>query len=121
MTEENLWPASPLFVYGSLRDPDVRARVLGRPHLAMCPATLRGWRRHMVPGFAYPFLVLATPESVVEGELMLELTVADYVRLDEYEDVDSGLYDRHGAIVETPSGPAGVWVYVKGPAEPRLA
>jgi gamma-glutamylcyclotransferase (GGCT)/AIG2-like uncharacterized protein YtfP len=111
-------PALPLFVYGSLRDQDVRARVLGRPHLTMCPATLRGWTRTMVPDFAYPFLVPSAPDARVEGELMLELRAADYARLDDYEDTDSGLYVRQRATVETEHGPMEVWVYVQGPVAP---
>jgi gamma-glutamylcyclotransferase (GGCT)/AIG2-like uncharacterized protein YtfP len=111
-------PAPPLFVYGSLRDPRVRARVLGRQHVTVCPATLRGWARQTVPSFNYPFLVPAAPEALIAGELMLELRAADYARLDDYEDTDSGLYVRHRATVETASGPVDAWVYVKGPAAP---
>jgi gamma-glutamylcyclotransferase (GGCT)/AIG2-like uncharacterized protein YtfP len=120
VTTEGQHPAPPLFVYGSLLDPAIRSRVLGRQHLTMCSATLRGWARQMVPDFDYPFLVPASPEAVVKGALMLELRVADYARLDDYEDTESGLYVRHCAIVETESGPVGAWVYVRGPAAPPL-
>lgn len=108
----------PLFVYGSLRDPAVRSRVLGRPHLTMCPATLRGWARTTAPDFDYPLLVPADLDMRVEGELMLELGSADYARLDDYEDTDSGLYVRQRVTVETASGPMDAWVYVQGPVAP---
>jgi gamma-glutamylcyclotransferase (GGCT)/AIG2-like uncharacterized protein YtfP len=118
VTAEGASPALPLFVYGSLRDPGVRARVLGRPHPTMCPATLRGWARQTVPDFEYPFLVPASSDAEIAGELMLGLRAADYARLDAYEDTDSGLYVRQRVTVEAPDGERAAWVYVKGPTAP---
>lgn len=118
MTADRKQDALPLFVYGSLRDAAVRRRVLRREHLTMCPATLQGWARVMVRGFGYPFLVPAGPDAAIEGELMLALGAADYERLDEYEDTDSGLYVRQRVVVEAGSGPVGAWVYVQGPVAP---
>ena len=111
----------PLFVYGSLRDPRVRARVLGaRPDLPTCPAALYGHARQMVPGFDYPFLVPAEADARVEGELILGLADADYPVLDRYEDVDDGLYVRGRVTAETADGPVDAWAYLKGPAASRL-
>jgi gamma-glutamylcyclotransferase (GGCT)/AIG2-like uncharacterized protein YtfP len=72
----------------------------------------------VVPDFAYPFLVPADPAVRVEGDLLLDLQAADYVRLDDYEDTDSGLYVRQRASVETARGLVEAWVYVQGPVVP---
>ena len=110
----------PLFVYGSLRDPRVRARVLGeqRPALTTCPATLYGHERQTVPSFGYPFLVPAGADAGVDGELILGLADADYPVLDRYEDVEDGLYVRERVTVETADGPVDAWTYLRGPAAP---
>ena len=112
----------PLFVYGSLRDPRVRARLLGkRADLTTIPAILRGYARQTVPGFDYPFIAPATPDDDVEGEIILGLTEADYPILDRYEDVEDGLYARTAVALETASGRKVAWAYLKGPAaSPRL-
>jgi gamma-glutamylaminecyclotransferase len=109
----------PLFVYGSLRDPRVRACVLGeRPGLATCPAILCGHERQMVPSFDYPFLVPADVDASVDGELILGLADADYPILDRYEDVDDGLYVRARVTVEMADGPVDAWAYLRGPTAP---
>lgn len=114
----------PLFVYGSLREAAVRLRVLGprpgAPAVTVRPAVLRGYVRQMVDAFDYPFVVPAGPDDAVAGDLLGGLTADDYGRLDEYEDVGSGLYARVGVTVEAAGGPAAVaaWVYRKGPAAP---
>ena len=96
----------PLFVYGSLRDPRVRTRVLGeRPDLTTCPATLIGHERQRVPSFDYPFLVPADADASVDGELILGLRDSDFPILDHYEDVDDGVYLRDRVTVETADGP----------------
>jgi gamma-glutamylcyclotransferase (GGCT)/AIG2-like uncharacterized protein YtfP len=75
----------------------------------------------MVPGFGYPFVVPAEADAEVAGDLLIGLTSADYTLLDEYEDVDDGLYQREVVTVETPNGARRAWVYLKGPAEPPPA
>lgn len=109
----------PLFVYGSLREPAVRARVLGRQAgIATCPAVLTGHVRELVPSFDYPFIVPAEPEARVEGELLLGLRVEDYRALDHYEDVDDGLYTRAAVTVQTPAGEVEAFAYLRGPNAP---
>jgi len=109
----------PLFVYGSLRDPLVRARLLGeRADLVTCPATLHGHARQTVTDFDYPFVVPAGSDGSVDGDLLLGLTDADYAILDQYEDVDEGLYVRAAVTVQTASGPANAWTYLRGPTAP---
>jgi gamma-glutamylcyclotransferase (GGCT)/AIG2-like uncharacterized protein YtfP len=109
----------PLFVYGSLRDPRVRAGLLGeRTDLTTCPAILRGYTRQRVPDFDYPFVVPAAPDARVDGDLLLGLQSADYTVLDRYEDVDDGLYVRAAVTVETADCSVDAWTYLKGPAAP---
>jgi gamma-glutamylcyclotransferase (GGCT)/AIG2-like uncharacterized protein YtfP len=108
-----------LFVYGTLTDPRVRARVLGRrPSLELAPARLRGYRRVIVPDYAYPFLVPSGGDAVVDGLAISGLTDADYALLDEYEDVDAGAYERVQVDVELVNRGATrracAWVYVGG-------
>lgn len=108
----------PLFSYGSLRDPDLRAFLLGdRPNLTSLPATLLGYRRYEMLDYNYPFVVPA-PEGTVEGDVLFGLTADDYAVLDAYEDVDQGIYERVQVTVQTSRGPLEAWTYVKGPTEP---
>ncbi len=109
----------PLFVYGSLRDPEVRTMLLGpHPGLTTCPAVLPGYARQTVPGFGYPFVVPADADAQVVGELLLGLTDEDLARLDDYEDLDAGLYERVSVLVETADGQRDAWTYRRGPAAP---
>ncbi len=59
-------PATTLFTYGTLLDPDVRRLVMGErwalPHYR--PGRLTGWRRCRVRGSMYPLLVAARGHAV---------------------------------------------------------
>lgn len=84
----------PLFVYGSMRDEDVRAIVLGHtpPELRTEPAWLSGVATAVVPGESYPYLVLAEGARV-PGELIfgLDESCLDRIRFfegDEYAAVE---------------------------------
>ena len=63
----------PLFVYGSMRDEDVRALVLGRalPAARTEPAWMPGVAAALVPGESYPYLVSAegtrAPGELIHG------------------------------------------------------
>lgn len=61
----------PLFVYGSMRDEEVRAVVLGRsaPAVRIEPASMPGVATALVPGESYPYLVSAEGKSA-EGALI---------------------------------------------------
>lgn len=122
--------ASRLFVYGSLRDPARVRQLLGRS-LPATPARLSGFQRQLPPGFAHPFLVPASPavcggeEAVVEGEVLTGLHEHEMQRLDAYEGVAEGLYERRVAVASVAGEAAGsaervrpleVYVYVAGPA-----
>ncbi len=109
--------ALPLFVYGTLTDPAVRARVLGaEPLVTARPARLPGYRRVVIPGFDYQVIVVGEPNDQIEGLLLDRLTADDYAILDEYEDVGAGQYARVQVTVDTEDGPAAAWVYIKGPS-----
>ena len=76
----------PLFVYGTLRDPDLLAAVLGRPlraggqHVARAP----GFRAVHYPGRIYPALVRA-PGIAAEGLLLIDLSPFERDLLDAFE------------------------------------
>jgi len=74
-----------LFLYGTLLDPGVLARMSGDRALArrMRPARLPGWRRVHLRGTRYPTL-LRDPASVVEGAV-LHVGAAALARLSAYE------------------------------------
>ncbi|MEO3785975.1 gamma-glutamylcyclotransferase family protein [Actinocorallia sp. B10E7] len=90
---------SDLFVYGTLRFPEVLDALLGRvPELS--PARAEGWRVAALPGRVYPGLVAAG--GVADGLLIRGLAPDELELLHAYEDVD---YD----VVElrlTGGGPA---------------
>ncbi|HEX2313221.1 MAG TPA: gamma-glutamylcyclotransferase family protein [Thermomonospora sp.] len=74
---------SGLFVYGTLRFPEVLSILLGRvPELE--PATAAGWRVKALPGAVYPGLV-PDPDAVAEGLLMTGLSEDERRLLDAYE------------------------------------
>ena len=100
-----------VFVYGSLLDDAVVAEVIGRT-VPTRPAVLEGYERVQIAGFPYPF-VRPCPGQRVSGRLLLDLTAEDLRRLDEYEDVDLGLYRRVEVTVRAEGdAPRRAWVYV---------
>ncbi len=106
-----------LFVYGTLLDPAVLGRVIGRDpgRLGGRPATAEGWCRLRVKGRSYPTLRRAVGQSVA-GRLITGLTATDLARLGRYEgpeyrlaDIDATLDDgtrcRVRAYVTRPGVP----------------
>ena len=77
----------PLFVYGTLRDPEIRNGVVGRslPARDLRPARARGWRTVYFPGEVYPALVPAGSASTAAGLIVFGLTVLERKRLDAFE------------------------------------
>ena len=80
----------PLFVYGSMRDADVRAVVLGRipTELRIEPASMPNVTAALVPGESYPYLV-SMEGACAAGELLhgLDATCLDrilFFESDEY-------------------------------------
>lgn len=76
----------PLFVYGTLCDPELRAAVLGRvlPLEAVHAARAPGFRAVCYPGRIYPAL-LRTPGAAAAGQLLLGLTAFERDLLDAFE------------------------------------
>jgi hypothetical protein len=74
-----------VFLYGSLMDPAVFARVAGTaaPLAAARPGLLAGWRRVALRGTPYPTLI-AAPAEAVDG-LVLDLPAALLPALHAYE------------------------------------
>ena len=76
----------PLFVYGTLRDPDLLSAVLGRKlrpaglHVARAP----GFRAVPYPGRIYPALI-RVPGAAAEGLLLIDLTAFERDLLDAFE------------------------------------
>lgn len=103
----------PLFVYGTLLDPDLATGLLERP-VASEPATLVDFEIVRIEGSPLPTIFAAEGETVA-GRLYRDLTDADYERLDRYEGVGEGLYRREvGRVVAGATGakPEPAHVYV---------
>lgn len=79
----------PLFVYGTLRDPDILAAVLGHPLPAaqVTPAKASGYRVIAYPGRTYPALAASTSDTA-SGLLLRGLSPLDLARLDAFEGVE---------------------------------
>jgi hypothetical protein len=78
--------ALPLFAYGTLRDPDLLAAVLGRPlrPLGLHPARAPGFRAVHYPGRIYPALI-RVPGAAAEGLLLTDLSAFERDLLDAFE------------------------------------
>jgi len=75
-----------LFVYGTLRDPDLLAGVLNRPlnAAAMLPAAAPGRAAVHYPGRIYPALIQA-PGAAAPGLVLADLTPFERDLLDAFE------------------------------------
>ena len=92
---------APLFVFGTLRDPDVLAVVLGRADGARAePAHLPGHAALSVAGRDYPVLV-ASPRARAPGTLLHGLDGTDRDRLGWFE---GEAYALRAVRVETAAG-----------------
>lgn len=105
---------SDLFVYGTLRDAQLRGIVLDRAVEAE-PARLTGHAiREGREGLVWPSIV-AVPGAEAEGLLLRGLTAADRARLDYYE---GGFgYDTRTVRVETSDGPAKALCFFEEPTQ----
>jgi gamma-glutamylcyclotransferase (GGCT)/AIG2-like uncharacterized protein YtfP len=92
-----------LFVYGSLRFPDVLQALLDREP-ANRPATVTGWRAAALRDHVYPALVPA--DTTATGQLLTDLSRTEWHVLDAFEDT---LYDL--AHLTLDDGHHG-WAYV---------
>lgn len=96
-----------LFVYGTLIEPDERARLLRR-EIAAVPALLHGFER----GRSRHFYVIRKTDAKVEGAILRGLEPQDFAILDKYEDVPR-LYTRE-TIEVTDNRPRALrcWIYL---------
>ena len=76
----------PLFVYGTLRDPDLLTAVLGRrpDRAAVAAAPAPGFRTIVYPGRPYPALIRA-PGGAAEGLALVGLSRRERMVLDAYK------------------------------------
>jgi len=100
-----------LFAYGTLRDALQRDMILrGAQSREVGPATAPGALYDLGN---YPGLVDGGPGDRVPGVLVELADEAALTRLDEYEDVDAGLFVRRRASVRPDAGgDVEAWVYV---------
>ena len=92
-----------MFFYGTLLDPDIQRRVIGRalPARWFVPATLAGFRRVRVAGRWFPVLVPGLAHDRVAGGLALGLGAAERARILAYE---GPLYSLVAVTVELADG-----------------
>ncbi len=90
--------ATPLFLFGTLMDVDVLARVLDRAVGAaeLEPAILWGYRRHALIGEPYPVL-RPHADCHVQGRLFQPASIDERLRLDHFE---SGEYEPQAVAVQ---------------------
>jgi gamma-glutamylcyclotransferase (GGCT)/AIG2-like uncharacterized protein YtfP len=96
----------PLFVYGSLIDPEHRVEIIGRA-IQGAPATLHGFER----GRSLHWFIRRCDGAHTDGLLLADLDSGDYAVLDLYEEVPS-LYTREQVEVMGQGGARiRCWVY----------
>jgi gamma-glutamylcyclotransferase (GGCT)/AIG2-like uncharacterized protein YtfP len=99
-----------LFVYGSLIDPACRERILGRVVETMA-AILHGYER----GRGRYYFIRPRAGLNTRGLLLLQLTSADFVALDRYEEIPR-LYTREMTeVVDLNGQRSRCWVYLPTP------
>ncbi|MEW6280932.1 MAG: gamma-glutamylcyclotransferase family protein [Candidatus Eremiobacterota bacterium] len=101
----------PFFAYGPMTREDACREILGRT-LQGEPARLSGYRVEKDRG--YSFLVEADG-AVVDGLLFRTLQAPDYWVLDQYQNVEQGLYRRETVEVEANGGREEAYTYLGGP------
>ncbi|MGN2637065.1 gamma-glutamylcyclotransferase family protein [Nocardia takedensis] len=102
--ERPVGPQDTLFVYGTLRFPEVLRELIGRsPHTET--ADLAGWRVAALPGRIYPGLVPA-PDAHAPGLLLTGLDPREWAVLDDFEDEEYEL-----RRLDTPDGAVLAYVW----------
>lgn len=98
------------FFFGSLRDPDILAVVLGTAptHLSTVPATLNDFRAEYAAGYTFPVLA-HHPGNSAAGILVKGLTPMDIDRIRYYEDSEYAP-ERVTVWAEAKAYPASVFV-----------
>jgi gamma-glutamylcyclotransferase (GGCT)/AIG2-like uncharacterized protein YtfP len=99
----------PLFLYGTLRDPDILAAVLGRTvaDRQLIAATAPDCVAVYFPGRVYPAL-LRRPGSAAPGLLLVQASADDLIALDAFEGDE---YRRGSVQAMIAAGPVAAEVY----------
>lgn len=94
-----------IFVYGTLQNPDMQMRLVGRI-IAGMPDKVRHFRKHTA--MRYP-VAMPDAENEIEGQV-LEVTSDELIRFDEYE---TSAYLRIRVTLESGTE---AWMYQGNPA-----
>lgn len=106
-----------LFAYGLLTFPDILQAITGKQYQTQ-PALLREHRRYGLnqsPLSAAVPILLEETNAITEGVLLLDLSDDDLVKLDQFEEIDSGHYQRKSVRVESNGQWYNAEVYLAGP------
>lgn len=87
----------PLFAYGTVLDPTFLGHLLERP-VDTEPAALLDFQLVDLPELPSP-VICEAPGQRVPGRLYRHLSAEDYARIDAYQGVAEGLYERVEAEV----------------------
>ncbi len=109
----------PVFAYGTLLDTTFLVQLVEHP-VPSEPARLDGYRVETLARFDWPVLV-AAQDAVVEGRINRGLDGRDLERIDAYEGVAEGLYERVEVEVWTCSGEREEAAFVYLPTARTLA
>jgi len=109
----------PVFTYGSLLDATFLERLVEHP-VAGEPAELPGYRVETLASFDWPVLV-ASPDTSVAGRIYRGLDGRDLERVDAYEGVAEGLYERVEVEVLIEGGERSLPAFVYLPTPRTLA
>ncbi len=109
----------PIFAYGTLLDATFLVRLVEHP-VPSEPASLVGYRVETLVRFDWPVLV-AAPGEVVVGRIHRGFDGRDLERIDAYEGVAEGLYERVEVEVWTCGGERQEAAFVYLPTARTLA
>ncbi len=101
-----------MFVYGELCKPPVLLEVLGRVPISE-PALLDGFSRKVNPETGY-FHAVRHPTDLISGLLLKSIKMNELEKLDCFENVEGGKYERIEVDVKTlrSSARKTAWAYV---------
>jgi gamma-glutamylcyclotransferase (GGCT)/AIG2-like uncharacterized protein YtfP len=99
-----------LFTYGELTRPEVMEKLLGRLPTSR-PAVLLDHRRVLDEEVGF-FRAIPSRGSRIDGLLYEGLDPGELTKLDVYEEVERGLYQRVAVEVRLGGAPRRAWIYV---------
>lgn len=92
-----------LFVYGTLKNPQIQKNVLGRTTEKPELAILQNYQLKQKDDYSYPIAVKKRGSSIM-GLLIRDLSPEDFGKLNGYEDIPDGPYIRKRVTVKTKDG-----------------